>query len=445
MSESKVDDSSNQNLKISPYYWFFGILLFVLGISLLFRKYSEWELVYVQAGKFLLAGEDPYDQKIGYSYPMFSGWAAIPFVFAPPFLSRLIWIAVNFACLIFLVRGAWFLTGGRNLQGNNVPVREHFILLAGLGCGITYVLNCLFHHQTDILIAALLVAGCLALSRSQSILAATWIGLAAAMKCTSLLFLPYFLWRGNWQAASWLLVVAVGANLLPDLSCPHPNGSYWLQEYYADLSGYFSQPDYVPGTWKSADIYNQGLAGASKRFLSGESSFAFSPRSLRLLLFSLEIGLLLITAWVMGKPFQSSPNQGTFSRRELIEYNLILLLMLLLSPMSSPAHFGILIFPGMLLARMALLGKNAVAFLCVLAAIVLSLGLNKDLVGQTLYTYFLFSGFAMWAAVSLFLGCLVALPKSRWEETARPVSISADEFLKETQGTIPKPPSKKAA
>src|SRR5438874_1333 len=83
------------------------------------------------------------------------------------------------------------------------------VVCLGLACALPYVLSVMDHQQTDLLIAALLIGGCLALQRARALSAATLFGLAAGMKCTPLLWAPYLAWRGRWKAAAWLVAVAV--------------------------------------------------------------------------------------------------------------------------------------------------------------------------------------------------------------------------------------------
>jgi hypothetical protein len=83
--------------------------------------------------------------------------------------------------------------------------------------------------------------------------------------------------------------------------------------------------------------------------------------------------------------------------------------MLLLSPMSSPAHFGLLLLPGFCLARLAVYRKDRVLRAMLAAAILTTLPLQKDLVRSWLYTRSLELGLIMWVTIFLLIGCLVGL------------------------------------
>ena len=219
-------------LAAHPYTSIGVVVLAALSVSFLHREDSEWEYVYVEAAQQLRHGLDIYRPDIGNSYPPFATLAALPFTYLSPHWQRCLWLGVNLGCLVFMLRGAWRLAGGGALQGAAGAARgEHLAALVGGLCGIFYLQNCLAHQQTDVVLGALLIGGCLALSRERSLWAATCFGLAAAVKCTPLLWAPYLLWRRRPVAAVWLVAVAVGVNLLPDLVQSPATGHGWLAEY----------------------------------------------------------------------------------------------------------------------------------------------------------------------------------------------------------------------
>src|SRR5262249_8797691 len=152
--------------------------------------------VYVRAANHLRAGEAMYQPAEGYVYPPFMATLVLPCTLLPPVVERLAFYLVSVLCALCLCRWAWQLAGGGPLPGfQPYALREHFIWLLGLACGFRYVIDCLSHQQTDLVIGALVLGGCVALSHSRPLLAATWFGLAAGAKCTPLLWCGYLLWR----------------------------------------------------------------------------------------------------------------------------------------------------------------------------------------------------------------------------------------------------------
>ena len=390
------------------------LLLAALAVPFLTRDDSEWEYVYVRAANELRAGRDIYQPDIGNSYPPFATLVALPFTALSPRAGRVLWLAVNVGCLAFMLRGAWGLAGGGPLQGGTrAPVSAHLAAVLGALCGVWYLQNCLAHQQTDVVLDALLFGGCLALARERSLLAATCFGLAAAVKCTPLLWAPYLVWRRRPVAAALLVAVALGVNLLPDLVHLPESGRLWLSEYYHRYLRPLGGADHYVGTWHSDIVYNQSLAGAAQRWLTTTSEWAPAdcvvsrraehpgPLALTVVVYGAEALIVLLTLAVCRRPFGPA-----CAGRNAPEYAAVLLLMLLLSPMSSKAHFGVLILPGFCLARAALVGNRRLLLPLLAATVVLAAASNKDLLGERLYTLSLWLGCVTWETLLLLAGCL---------------------------------------
>jgi hypothetical protein len=412
-------------MKAHPFSTLGGVLLLVMGISFCRRHDSEWEQVYLQAAAYLWNGEDIYRAGENYLYPPFMAFAALPFLALPAPLPRLLWFAVNVICLLALLRWSWREAGGVRLEGpEQSPVSERLAAILGCLCGISYLENCLAHQQTDIVIAAMLACGCLLLGRGWSLSAATALGLAAACKCTALLWVPYLIWRGRPWAALWLLVIALGVNVLPDLVRPAPEGWCWLEEYVSRFLKPLTASDHYVGTWGSDAVYNQSLTGLAKRWCTtewtweatdctiGPRSPLLPPQTLRIVVYGVELSLLAAALWMSGRPFRNL-HKDAGGMRHALECAMVLLLMVLLSPMSSKAHFGTLVLPGLCLARVALHSRSQLLKGILAAAVVLGLLCNKDPLGEKLYTLSLWYGVVTWQTLILFAGCLLAYRQCR--------------------------------
>jgi hypothetical protein len=422
-------------------------VLVLMAVCFCRRQQSEWDEVYLPAAARLAVGDDLYRDQHGYLYPPFMAVMALPFLALPALLGRLAWFLVNAACLIAMLRWGWRLAGGGRLEGRRTAkAGEHLAVLLGMLCGLFYLQNCLAHQQTDILIGTALIGGCLMLSRERSKLAAALFGLAAACKCTALLWAPYLLWRGRPLAAVWLLTVALGVNLLPDLVSTAPTNRPWLAEYVARYLKPLTERDHYVGTWASDAVYNQSLAGAGQRWCRTSWTWLDNdctiqpvvplapPQLLRALVYGCEALLLLGVLWNCGRPFRMLPDDPA-GRWQALESSIVLLLMLLLSPMSSKAHFGTLIVPGFCLARRAMLTRTRFLWFLLLAAIVLGIVSNKDPLGERLYTLSLWYGVVTWQTLVLLTGCLFAFRLVRVDShtlaTTRPDEVPDSEGVAE--------------
>ncbi len=411
-------------LRAHPFTVLGGVLLVMLGISFCRRHDSEWEQVYLPAAAHLWQGEDLYLRGEGYLYPPFMALTALPFLALPAPLPRLLWFAVNGICLLALLRWSWRLAGGGRLEGAaDSKVRERLAFVLGCLCGISYLENCLAHQQTDIVIGAMLAGGCLLLARGKVLAAAAAFGVAAACKCTALLWAPYLLWRGRPLAAAWLLIVAIGVNLLPDLVHPAPQDRCWLEEYASRFLKPLTASDHYIGTWGSDAVYNQSLTGLGQRWCTTKWTWMptdctiglrpplLRPQTLRIWVYGVELSIVAAVLGTCGRPFRRLPDAGPQDAgptgRHALEGGMVLLLMVLLSPMSSKAHFGTLVLPGFCLARAALFSRSRVLKGVLAAAVVLGLLCNKDPLGERLYTLSLWYGVVTWQTLLLLAGCLL--------------------------------------
>jgi hypothetical protein len=374
--------------------------------------------VYVRAARLLWQGEDIYRGENGYLYPPFMTVLALPYTALPSLLVRGAWFLVNVLCIVLLLRWSWRLAGGSPLQGGPAPPREHIVALVGALCGIVYIQNCLAHQQTDLLIAVLLLGGCLLLTRSRTFAAATCFGTAAAFKCTPLLWAPYLVWRRRPGAAAWVFVLAVGLNFLPDLVHGGPNGRTWLATYAERFLAPLTSAHHYIGTWGSDPIYNQSISGGTHRWFLTQLVWSAdnctiephattaSPRALRGLAYGAALVLLLLAVGAAGRP----ATVESLPRADLaVECCIVLLLMLLLSPMSSIAHFATLLVPGHLLARRAATSSRWSLWFVPVGAAVLALTASKDLLREKMYTVLLWGGSVTAETLLLLAGCLIAL------------------------------------
>jgi hypothetical protein len=418
-------------LRAYPFTMLGSVLLLVMAIPFCRRIDSEWEQVYVRAAAHLWKGEDLYRIQDGYLYPPFMAFTALPFLGLPPLSARLLWFALNAVSLIALFRWSWTLAGGGRLEGTEgVKGSERLAALLGALCGISYLENCLAHQQTDIVLAAILAGGCLLLLRGRTLLAATSFGVAAACKCTALLWAPYLLWRGRPLAASWLLFVALGVNLLPNSISMAQNGQSWFEVYAFRFLAPLTASNHYLGTWGSDPAYNQSLAGLEQRWCTTSWKWSANnctidvrpplvdPRTFRLCMYAMELGIVSVILWNCGRPFRKILDDNDGSKQAL-ECGMVLMLMLLLSPMSSKAHFGILVLPGCCLARTALHSNRKSLIIVLGIAVILGLICNKDPLGEKLYTLSLWYGVVTWQTLFALLGCSLAYRYLKTRQTAQ--------------------------
>ena len=231
------------------------------------------------------------------------------------------------------------------------------LALGALGCA-PYWLNTLAHQQTDLVIAALLTAGCFVMTRDRIISGAILIGLAAALKGPPLLFVGYLVFRRRWLAAGVTTVVAFGANLLPDL-IERPTGEIWLGRWVGRiLLPTISAP---VGTWNTDNynIFNQSLGGTLQRLATSTWSFdtgglvfsardiVIEPTMMKAIVYALMLAMLVLSVGAALIGERASPDVSADDRpgRAAIEMTAMIVLVLLMSPMSGLSHLPRLLPP----------------------------------------------------------------------------------------------------
>jgi hypothetical protein len=400
-----------------------AVLFFVVCGFVFLRsdQVSDWQNVFVRAAKRLQAREPIHRTGDNYTYPPAMAMLSAPLASLPPFPSLFAWYLVNVAAATVALICAWRLAGGPSLIG--LAGRWQASFWIGMALAGRFFIAPLENRQFDMVIAALLFAGCYQLWRGRDLTGAAWLGASAAMKCTPLLFAPYLLWRGKLKAVFVLVAVAASLNVLPDLLWPQTSGRLYLADWYVSYLATVGRS--APGNWFSDVLLNQSLAGLFNRFIRlglplwGEQlriARASMPDGalgvLRLFVYGSGLLLLAITAWRFGKPWTAAPTldageSGTVPWEKLqtgIESAAVVCLMLLLSPISSKSHYVVLLLPSFILARLAVDCRPPWLMGLLVALLITGPLTAKGLIGKEAGGLALAWGFPTWFVFSSLLG-----------------------------------------
>lgn len=346
--------------------------VFLVVMAAEFRTHleeSDSPRCFLIAGRHMLACEAIHRPTETYTYPPATAFLVLPLCRLPQAAVLSVWYVLNAAAMALLFQSAWQLAGGPAFVGMSQRWHGVFWLGAVLLAG-RFLLAPIENLQTDLILAALVMCGCCRLWEGRELAGGMLIGTAAAMKCTPLLFIPYLLLRRRWSGATALLASAVLWNLLPDLFFPQSNGHSYVGDWMGTYLNYAGQA--APGVWHSDLLLNQSLGGTFNRWLRlalgmpvidahliGRELPVQAVKWLKIGTYATGLLLLATTAIRGGKWFQRLPEKDATEGSELhwnqlqhgVEVSAIVCLMLLLSPMSSKAHFAILLLPCLMIAR----------------------------------------------------------------------------------------------
>lgn len=379
---------------------------------------SDWYCCYVRAALKMQQGEPIHVvDACPYAYPPLMALLTVPLAQLPPAIAIVCWYALCVTGLGVALWYAWLLAGG---PVDAIPPRRWVAVgLLGLVCSMRFVVGPLETRQFDTIIAAVLMAGCWRLCHARQQSAGLLLGLAAAMKCTPLLLVPYLAYRRMFRAAVLVVATAVAANLLPDVCFPQRSGRLYLVDWkhrFLDVS-----QRVPPGTWFSGLAQNQSLAGTFQRLfryglpLSREavSHGKLSPDAVPLLrtcVYLADATLLAATAWLFVRRGRASRLETLGFHRPAnnplhvaVEVSAVFALMLLVSPMTSRAHYLILILPALLACRMALIERDPFCRWMLPVLLVCGPLATKGLVGKMLGDMSLAWSLPTWFALATLL------------------------------------------
>lgn len=365
---------------------------------------------------------------LAFTYPPAFAFVMIPFVPMPLWFAVLIWYLITLACTVLccwlaetlalqLVPGPW-------AEKERIWFRTLSIFLS-----LKLILAVYEDQAYDLLVLPLTLYGILALSNRRNLSAAVSLGIAAALKVTPLIFLPYLLFKRRFVAAAVFAAVLAAVSFLPDLLfTPHggANGYFvtWVKEVAAP--GLFENAAATKyAFWDTANPFNLSLRGVIALALDQtpyQSDFGLILRVAQLVFIAI-VGVLFL----MALPWALIPVEGS----------LLIIAMLMLSPMSGRGHFVQLLLPYYVLvaawfkdSQTKWLGTVVLA-----ASFILCTGIPRDIVPRALTEFMRMHSDIAWGTLVLivYLAAIVMSPQRWGIARAREEDRSPDQTLRHPQ------------
>ena len=249
---------------------------------------------------------------------------------------------------------------------------------------IVYIWSTFHLGQPNLVLLALMLGAFVALRAEREIIAGGLIAIAAAIKAFPVIAIVYLLYRRYWTAAASLVLALVFLLLI----LPAPFRGFeraWhdLEKWSAGMLKYsevgVAQRPKRSYTWK-----NQSLIGVSNRLLRRVDADAASAPDTPVyvnfadLKFSAVNAIVIGIALALGSVFVAVMPQRALRTAEsdAIEFALLLLLMLMITPLSFGYFFCWLMLPFAIATQRVLAGKgSAILWWGLLALALLALGL----------------------------------------------------------------------
>jgi hypothetical protein len=328
--------------------------------------------------------------------------------------------------LVAINSAAWFYSARLSaiLAGGIAGARNVWLYVIPNLLAIVYIWSSYHLGQPNLVLLALMLGAFVALRAQRQIVAGGLIAIAAGIKAFPVIAIVYLLYRRYWTAAASLVVTLVFLLfILPAPFRGFERARRDIEKWSAGMLKYsetsVGQRPMRSYTWK-----NQSLVGVSNRLLRHvDADAASAPHqpvyvNFADLKFSAVNAIVLCIALALGSVFIAvMPQRGMrTAQTDAIEFALLLLLILMLTPLSFGYFYSWLMLPFAVVTQQERAGKrSALLWWTVPALALLATGLFFPRGGQ-LY------GNTFFATLLLFTGLCVELLRWKNKEPGAPVS-----------------------
>ena len=382
------------------------------------RSIMDYKLWY-DTGKQVLAGQEIFFLRFGKYDFMYPPPCAL-FLASASLLGQagliLLLVTINSAAWLASVRLAATLAAGQS------HAKSAWLYLMPSLLVIVYIWSSYHLGQSSLVLLALMLGAFVLLRARQEISAGVLIALAAAIKAFPVMAIIYLIYRRHWKATASLVVGLVFLLLVLPASF-RGLGRAWhdLEQWSVGMLKYDSagvaQRPMRSYTWK-----NQSLVGVTNRlFRHVDADAASAPHTpiyvnVVDLKFATVNAIIISVALALGILFISAMPQRAMRTAEsdAIEFALLILMMLMITPLSFGYLFSWLILPFAVLTQGVLAGKGSIIIWWSLPALaILALALPFPRAAQ-IY------GNTFFAALLLFIGFSIEL--LRCKRAGRPMA-----------------------
>ncbi len=381
------------------------LIIVMLGYfrNTLRKGMSDFKVVH-RAATRVLNQENLYNFDDGhylYKYSPFFAVLVAPLGVLPLFPAQIVWLAGICICLFFIMR--W----SRMMIMGDKPPPPYLYLLTLLFTSRFWVRE-IWLGQTDFLMLLFIFLFILSTDRGKELKATFFLALSVMIKPTSLIFVPYLLYKKKFKLIGHLAIMCIIFLFVPSFVYGISGGLNLLSGWKTIMLA--SSPPLL-----AADV-NQSLFGFFYRFLT-PIPFQVNILNLNyivvnLLIYATAVGLFIFLLFLNHR---LKFVEGNFVKhRECIEYSLLLIFMALLSPLGWFQNYSSSILAYMLLLYYVLktgFKDRFVSALLILSFILVD-AINFETVGRRINDLCLYLSFITFG-IFLVIICLSKLRLSK--------------------------------
>ena len=369
------------------------------------RTLFDYKLWY-ETGQHVLAGHEIYFFRSG----------KYDFMYPPPcalFLAgaSLLGQGGLILLLVTITSAGWFCSARLTaiLAGGDDGARNVWLYLVPSLLVIVYIWSSYHLGQANLVLLALMLGAFVALRAKREVVAGGLIAVAAAIKAFPVLAVVYLIYRRYWTGAASLVVSLVFLLLI--LPAPFRG----LERAWRDLEKWsagmlrYSEASVGQRPMRSYTWKNQSLVGVSNRLLRHVDADAASAQHTPIyvnfadLKFPVVNAIVVTLALTLGILFIAvmPPRAMRTAETDAIEFALLLLLMLMVTPLSFGYFYSWLMLPfAVITQRVLSVNHFGIAWWSLPALVLLAVGLifprGAQLYGNTFFaTLLLFIGLSM--------------------------------------------------
>jgi alpha-1,2-mannosyltransferase len=360
-----------------------------------------------------------------FTYPPAFAFVFIPLSMLPLWLCLLVWYVVTIAASVAAYKCA-DVVASRLFPEPFSAYELALVRVLNIVLTAKFVLAVLENQAYEALPLFLITLGLAALSARHELAGGAAIGLAAAIKATPLIFLPYLLVKRRFAAAAAFLAAMLLLSYAPDMfftPTGAPLGYFhtWLKTVLLGSSEY--DPNWAEQFLGGANAMNHSLRGA----VSLQIDIDAYPGLHKLVLYGLDLAFIAFAAALI---MLRKADRDMLA----IDGSILVIGMLMLSPLTSRSHYEVLALPyvtlGMVVLRDRVAKTTGIAVLA--ASFVLLTLTSNDVVGKGMSDWAYSHSFLVLGALSLMIyisvivwnpavlrGTRPLIPPWEWEKRTR--------------------------